>query len=73
MKRLFKTFILFLILTSCNDEKQSIFISSDAELVEILRSAKKGDNFILKNGIYKDVNIQFVGQGTANEPITLSA
>ena len=73
MKRLFKTFILFLILTSCNDEKQSIFISSDAELVEILRSAKKGDNFILKNGIYKDVNIQFVGQGTANQPITLSA
>ncbi len=73
MKRLFKTFILFLILTSCNDEKQSIFISSDAELVEMLRSAKKGDNFILKNGTYKDVNIQFVGEGTANEPITLSA
>jgi poly(beta-D-mannuronate) lyase len=73
MKRLFKTFILFLILTSCNDEKQSIFISSDAELVEMLRSAKKGDNFILKNGTYKDVKIQFVGEGTANEPITLSA
>lgn len=39
----------------------------------MLRSAKKGDNFILKNGTYKDVKIQFVGEGTANEPITLSA
>ncbi|EAQ43004.1 chondroitinase-B domain-containing protein [Polaribacter sp. MED152] len=73
MKQFFKIFILFLVISSCEEKKSSIIVSSNSELEEALSNAKKGDNIVLKNGTYKDVNIKFIGEGTENEPITLSA
>ncbi|WP_334056084.1 chondroitinase-B domain-containing protein [Polaribacter sp. P097] len=73
MKQFFKIFILFLVISSCEEKKSSIIVSSNSELEEALSNVKKGDNIVLKNGTYKDVNIKFIGEGTENEPITLSA
>lgn len=73
MKQFLKIFILFLVITSCDEKKSSIVVSSTSELTEALSKVVKGDNIVLKNGTYTDVNIKFVGEGTADEPITLSA
>lgn len=73
MKQFFKIFILFLVISSCEEKKSSIIVSSNSELEEALSNVKKGDNIVLKNGTYKDVNIKFIGEGTENEPISLSA
>lgn len=73
MKQFFKIFILLLVISSCEEKKSSIIVSSNSELEEALSNAKKGDNIVLKNGTYKDINIKFIGEGTENEPITLSA
>lgn len=60
-------------LTSCDEKKSNIIVSSTSELTDALSKAVKGDNIVLKNGTYKDVNIKFVGEGTEDAPITLSA
>ena len=73
MKQFLKIFILFLVITSCDKKKSSIIVSSTSELTDALSKAAKGDNIVLKNGTYKDVNIKFVGEGTEDSPITLSA
>ncbi|MEN8879706.1 MAG: chondroitinase-B domain-containing protein, partial [Polaribacter sp.] len=73
MKQFFKIFILFLVVTSCDEKKSSIIVSSTSELTDALSKAVKGDNIVLKNGTYKDVSIKFVGEGTEDAPITLSA
>ena len=73
MKQFFKIFILFLVITSCDEKKTSIVVSTTSELTDALSKAVKGDNIVLKNGTYKDVNIKFVGEGTEDDPITLSA
>ena len=73
MKQFLKIFILFLVITSCDKKKSSIIVSSTSELTDALSKAAKGDNIVLKNGTYKDVNIKFVGEGTEDSPINLSA
>lgn len=73
MKQFFKIFIIFLVITSCDEKKSNIIVSSTSELTDALSKAVKGDNIVLKNGTYKDVNIKFVGEGTEDDPITLSA
>ena len=73
MKQFFKIFIIFLVITSCDEKKSNIIVSSTSELTDALSKAVKGDNIVLKNGTYKDVNIKFVGEGTEDAPITLSA
>ncbi|WP_296633691.1 chondroitinase-B domain-containing protein [Polaribacter sp.] len=73
MKQFLKIFILFLVITSCDEKKSSIIVSSTSELTDALSKAVKGDKIVIKNGTYKDVNIKFVGEGTEDTPITLSA
>lgn len=60
-------------ITSCDEKKSSIIVSSTSELTDALSKAVKGDKIVIKNGTYKDVNIKFVGEGTEDTPITLSA
>jgi len=43
------------------------------ELENAIKAAKAGDDIVLKNGIYKDVEIKFVGEGTKDHPISLRA
>lgn len=64
---------LFLVI-SCNKKSvNTILVSNVTALQNALKSVKAGDNIVLKDGVYKDVEIQFIGEGTKENPITLKA
>ena len=48
-------------------------VSNATELQNAINDAKPGDHIILSNGIWKDVAIHFIGNGEADQPITLKA
>ena len=75
MTRLLLIFCSLLILTSCNNSKDSIqkTVSNIEELKEAIDNATPGDKIYLKNGIWKDAAIQFYGEGTEDKPIMLLA
>ena len=54
-----------------NDNQK--LVTNSKELQEAISKAQPGDEIILKNGIWKDVQIKFTGQGTKESPITLRA
>ena len=54
-------------------KKMDILVSNESELKKAIKDAKAGDNIILKNGTYTDINIKFYGEGTEKQPITLKA
>ena len=64
---------LFLIIFSCQKTTSPILVSNVIELENAIKAAKAGDDIVLKNGIYKDVEIKFVGEGTKDHPISLRA
>ncbi len=68
----------FFLLTACqNKTSTSSFtgkkVSNAAELKEAIAKAKAGDDIILSNGIWKDVQINFFGKGSEAKPISLRA
>ncbi len=48
-------------------------VTNKDELNTAIREASPGDEIVLANGIWEDVEIEFYGMGTANDPITLRA
>ncbi len=70
-------FIYFLVCTcllSCKDiQKDTILVLDMAELNEAIKNAKPGDEIVLKNGVWKDVEIKFRGDGSKERPIVLRA
>ncbi|WP_435415063.1 chondroitinase-B domain-containing protein [Polaribacter aestuariivivens] len=74
MKNSFLIFSIFLLLISCNEKSvNSILVSNKNELNEAIKNAKPGDDIVLKDGVWKDVEIKFVGKGTKDNPIVLRA
>jgi len=75
MKKIITLFVLSLILVSCgnSDTSNNIKVNSIEALHEAIKNSSAGDNIIIANGVYKDVEIEFYGQGTASKPITLKA
>lgn len=68
-------FSIFFILLSFNtiQSKNSIKVSNPEELNLALKNAVAGDEIILANGVWKDIQIKFSGKGTKEAPITLRA
>lgn len=67
---------LFIFLFACqqNSSNNSSSVVKDKEgLQAAIESAKPGTTIIMANGVWKDVNIQFTGNGTADQPIILKA
>ena len=65
---------LFLLLISCNkNTTHTILVSNSSELNGAIKNGKPGDDIVLKNGVWKDVAIQFRGKGTKENPITIAA
>ncbi|MGI9531313.1 chondroitinase-B domain-containing protein [Lutimonas sp.] len=62
---------IFSSLTPTNDKQK--LVTNNKELHEAIANAKPGDEIILKNGIWKDVQIKFRGKGTESAPISLKA
>ncbi len=70
-------FIYFLVCTcllSCKEiQKDTNLVLDMAELNEAIKNAKPGDEIVLKNGVWKDVEIKFRGDGSKEMPIVLRA
>ena len=74
--RIIVTLLCFLfILSACGDNANmnTKKISTPEELEVAIKNARAGDNIVLANGIWKDVQIKFIGEGTENNPITIKA
>jgi poly(beta-D-mannuronate) lyase len=74
MKNSFLLCLLILVL-SCEQKSNttSISVSNIDELNDALENPKAGDEIVLVNGVWKDVEIKFRGKGTKDYPITLKA
>ena len=75
MKNYFLFLSFLLVLVSCSDKsafKESVVKSID-ELNTAIKDANPGDNIVLANGVWKDVEIEFRGKGTKDNPITIKA
>ncbi|MEX1382243.1 chondroitinase-B domain-containing protein, partial [Lutibacter sp.] len=65
---------LFLLFISCNEMSSNLIsVKNSEELKTALKDAKPGDEIVLSNGVWKDVEIEFIGKGTKENPITLRA
>jgi poly(beta-D-mannuronate) lyase len=78
--KLFKNFQLLFILTSvvfygCEENKSSLLIpvGETNTLEEAIKNAQPGDEIILMNGVWEDLQIRFTAEGTADKPIVLRA
>ena len=75
MKTYFCHFILFLLCFSCVEDVQisSNLVKSNQELYDAIKKAQPGDNIIMANGVWKDVEIKFIGEGKEGNPISIQA
>ncbi len=74
MKKIILAFSLLLMIFSCQETVDvNILVSNVEELNTAISNAKPGDNIILKNGVYTDMQIKFAGNGEEGNPITLKA
>jgi len=48
-------------------------VTTPAELNAGIRTAKPGDMIVLRDGVWRDLNLMFTGEGRPNQPITLRA
>ncbi len=78
MFRKLLVFSLLISLAGCQNSSENPIssgklVKDSTELSNALEYVKAGDEIILANGIWKDVEIKFIGQGTADKPIILRA
>ncbi|AJR04354.1 chondroitinase-B domain-containing protein [Siansivirga zeaxanthinifaciens] len=74
MKKILLVSSFLILLVSCAKQTQirSIKVANINELNEAIKNCKPGDNIVLANGVWNDVQIKFYGNGTKEKPITLS-
>jgi poly(beta-D-mannuronate) lyase len=65
----------FLMLFACstNTNREGIYVKNIVELNKAIGQAAPGDEIVLANGIWQDVQINFFGRGTNKQPIKLRA
>ena len=70
MKKIIYSFGLCMLLIACSNSLivNSIKVTNIDELNKAIDSCKAGDQIILANGIWKDVQIKFRGKGTKDKP-----
>ena len=75
MKKIIYSFGLCMLLIACSNSLivNSIKVTNIDELNKAIDSCKAGDQIILANGIWKDVQIKFRGKGTKDKPIIIKA
>ncbi|MBM1105779.1 alginate lyase [Aurantibacter crassamenti] len=65
--------VLLLYSFSNNPKKKSLYVNDITELHEAIDNSGPGDEIIMANGEWNDIQIRFVGYGKENQPITLRA
>ncbi|WP_366185502.1 chondroitinase-B domain-containing protein [Flavobacterium ovatum] len=74
MKKVIFLGVIFLLFSFCpTDAGKSTKVANQQELKAAIKEAKAGDEIVLTNGVWKDIQIQFTGKGTQNAPIVLRA
>jgi len=67
-------FSLLFVLFSCKSKTiNKILVSDPLELEVAIKNGKPGDHIVLKNGVWKDLEIKFRGKGTKENPIIMCA
>lgn len=68
-------FIFVISLFSCENNSNSTgnIVSNSDELNTAIKNAQAGDEIVLSNGTWKDLEIEFTTSGTADNPIVLRA
>ncbi|MDF1550084.1 MAG: chondroitinase-B domain-containing protein [Bacteroidales bacterium] len=64
---------LFLLFSCTNLNNRGIKVNNANELKKAVATAEPGDEIILANGVWKDLQINFIGKGTKEKPIILKA
>ena len=75
MKRLIIVLILAFLIISCGDKSQSTStkVNDQDELLEAIKNAQAGDNIVMADGVWENLQIKFTGEGTEKNPITIKA
>ena len=75
MKKVLLISTLLILIVSCKNKAQikSIKVSNITELNNAIKNSHAGDNIVLANGVWNNVEIKFYGKGTKETPITLTA
>ena len=75
MKRIGLLFSVLTLVFACNEPQlnEAKLVSNYNELNTAIKNANPGDNIVLANGVYKDMQIKFRAKGTKDKPITLKA
>ncbi len=75
MKRTLIILSLLVLFSSCINKTnvKDILVNDQEELNEAISNAKPGDNIVLANGVWKDIQIEFIAEGTEKDPITIKA
>lgn len=74
MKHLLLIISIIFFAVSCTKKSLNIIlVENEIALKEVIKNVKAGDEIVLKDGVYKDVEIIFYGQGTKKNPIILRA
>ena len=60
-------------LASCALPAAETLVNSEEEYREALKTVEPGDTIVLANGVWRDFEVLFTGQGKADKPITLTA
>ncbi len=74
-KTIFTLSLVVVLLMACNQQTQTndIKVANIEELNDAIKNSKEGNQIVLANGIWKDVEIKFRGKGTKEKPIILKA
>ncbi len=67
-----KKFLLFLIFIPYLLQSASYKVANVAEFDAQVKSLQPGDQIVLASGVWKDAQLVFYGEGTAEKPITLT-
>lgn len=75
IKQSFLLLSIVLAIFSCSENmgRNSIYVKDIVELNKAITDAKPGDEIVMANGKWEDVEIKFRGKGTEKEPIVLRA
>lgn len=75
MKNLFVILSLTFLLANCQQvsNQETILVENKQALQKAIETAEPGAVIVLANGIWKDVQIKFTGNGTPDNPIILKA
>lgn len=70
MKRIFLSLML---LAACFSAAAKEYRVSLSEVADVLKTAAPGDRILIKSGVYRDVELKWIGRGTEEAPIRIEA